>query len=176
MDKIGKIVVQEKTYELAWNGGVIVQSPYSMSRNGFNTIRILTDVDVWVGNEKVEPKPYVKEVIGRAVKEFLYQDITPFALASSNSRFQVDTRLIDTYNNIIVSPDKGLNAPRFVDSVFSFEDESNSFPCPHCYNKIQKDISFNSGKGKMIDSCPHCNGELEWRLALGKPYKEEVEE
>lgn len=108
MDKIGKIIVQEKEYDLAWNGGVKVRNI------GSNTINIETDLKVFIGDEKTTPKDYVLDVISRAVREFLYQDITPFALAGSNSRYQIKTFLIDTKNKKIVSPDKGLNSPTVI--------------------------------------------------------------
>ena len=52
------------------------------------------------------------EVIGRAVKNFLYQDITPFALAGSSNRWK--PVLVDRDSGEIVVPDKGLNDPRVV--------------------------------------------------------------
>lgn len=106
MSEIGKIIVQEKHYELAWNGGVRVKSV------GGNTIKIETKIDVWIGDDKVVPSKYVMEVIGRAVKNFLYQDITPFALAGSSNRWR--SFLVDRDSGEIVVPDKGLNAPRVV--------------------------------------------------------------
>lgn len=108
MNTIGKIVVQENHYELVWNGGVKVR------RDGDNTIKIETRIDVWIGDNRVIPRDYVNEVIGRAVREFLYQDITPFALAGSSNKWKLKTFLIDRNSGEIVVPDKGLNAPRVV--------------------------------------------------------------
>lgn len=108
MNRIGKIIVQDKRYELVWNGGV------SVERTHGNTIRIQTDIDVWLNNKKEAPKEYVMDVIGRAVKEFLYQDITPFALAGSSRKYKTKTFLVDIDNEKIVSPDKGLNDPTII--------------------------------------------------------------
>lgn len=128
MDKIGKIIVQEKCYELAWNGGVRV----NRIDGGIN---IETDLAVWLGEEIVLPKDYVLEVIGRAVREFLYQDITPFALAGSSNRWKLKTFLIDRDSGEIVVPDKGLNSPRVVGIA---PKEWLSDACDFCKEKAEE--------------------------------------
>lgn len=129
MNRIGKIIVQDKRYELVWNGGV------SVERTHGNTIRIQTDIDVWLNNKKEAPKEYVMDVIGRAVKEFLYQDITPFALAGSSRKYKTKTFLVDIDNEKIVSPDKGLNDPTIIGDII-------------CTRKTRSDCSNDCRKCK----------------------------
>lgn len=112
LDKNGKIIIQEKEYELCWNGGVMVKK-----LGGGNTIRITTDIDVYYNNEAVILTEYAREVIGRAVSQFFRENITHFACARSRNNLEVDIRLIDRDDGTIYDPHKGLNDLKPVGSL-----------------------------------------------------------